>query len=170
MLLYPATQLRWLRQHSYLLRHFMIMTGEMMTSDESTLFDEMTMDDPRFQQALAVTSDVLELARNRVGDLPVIAFSAYGGAAHQYLRDAYAQACRENRIHFLDEIQDALDRAREAGTAVDARPEDPHWNAAGHEIVGTAVLNYLRENELLRSSVDRQKNETENQTDARNDL
>lgn len=147
--LYPATRLRWLRQHSYLLRHLMIMGSEMMPSERGTLFDEMTFDDPRFQHALITTVDLLGLVRKRVGDIPVVAFAAYGGVPHEYLRQAFAQACGAQRIEFLDEVQDDIDRAKAAGIAVDALPDDPHWNAKGHEIVGTAVLEYLESNELL---------------------
>jgi len=95
-----------------------------------------------YKKALVITENIVEKLRRRVPqDVPVFAFCTY---RMEPFYSEFRRISQAKGIVFIDNTEDAIDRAQKQGTEVLAW-DGAHWNAAGHQIVAGELVPYLRE-------------------------
>jgi hypothetical protein len=113
-----------------------------------TIEDYIDKDHPLAKDAINATAAIMGLLRERVGNVPIVAFTT-DKEQLKWSSDVFAEICKSFSIHYIDYVPDVLEEARSQGIQIDA-PNNPHWNATGHSIVGKTILNYLIKNKLLK--------------------
>ncbi|MBU2063516.1 MAG: SGNH/GDSL hydrolase family protein [Candidatus Omnitrophica bacterium] len=143
--LFSVRAAKWkceLIRRSYLLKFLQIKLNVLMARPGKNF---ILTEHPAFQKSIVTTSKILGLLRKRVGNIPIILFSTDTAYA-----DIIADICATHNIHFIRGVPEAIERAKNGGTMVDGTPYDVyHWNAAGHAIVGRAILDYLIKEKFL---------------------
>jgi hypothetical protein len=97
-----------------------------------------------FRQSVAATDQVMARVRQRVGDIPVVAFSCDDRWPYH---DALADISARHDIRFVAEVADGIEAAEDRGTS--AKAEDGHWNRHGHALAARAILAHLRQQRLI---------------------
>lgn len=105
---------------------------------------------PLFNEAVKTTSEILKLAKRRVGKVPIIAFSACGTSEKMVQNEVFAKICKDVGINYINGIPDSVYTAAKAGIKVNGMPYDGHWNNTGNAIAGKIIVNYLINNNFLK--------------------
>lgn len=135
-------------QSSYLLRLLDIRLKILRAEKIGSIEDKLSENQPLLKKSLITTSEILGLARKRVGNIPILAFSADN---QKWLGNAFFDICNTYAIHYIPGIPEAIQAAKKSGISVDGSPYDPHWNSVGHSIVGEIILNYIIKMKLLNN-------------------
>lgn len=147
--LFPKQYGGWLDklvQSSYLLRLLNIRLNILAAEKLGTIEQELSTDHPLFRKSADTTSEILGLVRERIGDIPMVAFSVNDP---KWIGFTFQNICKENSIDFIHGILLAIAEAKKSGIIVDGLPYDGHWNSAGHSIAGKIILSYLNEGGYL---------------------
>lgn len=147
--LYPMQQGGWIYsavQHSYLLRFINIRLNIFKAAHFGSIEDKLSEDHPLLKRSAQTTSEIMRMVRKRVGDIPIIAFTADNP---KWSGTIFEDISRRHQIHFISGIPESIEDTRKTGVPVDGRPYDGHWNATGHKIVGEAIFDYLLRSGLI---------------------
>jgi hypothetical protein len=134
-------------QSSYLLRLLNIRWNILAAEKKESIEWRLTPDHALLRESTQMTVDILKLAQERLGGIPVFAFSV---DAAPWVGPIFQDICDQLSIDFIPGIPEAVAEAKKSGVVVDGLPYDGHWNGAGHAIAGEIILRYLRDNGELR--------------------
>lgn len=134
--------------YSYLFRFLNKRFSILKAETRGTIEDVLTVDNPLMQESIKTTIEIMNLVKERVGDVPVIAFDV-DKLHKKWVGNSFEVISRKSAIHFISNIPKTLAEAKEKGIAVDGGNFNTHWSKAGHAIAGDILLNYLVENNLL---------------------
>lgn len=143
--LFPKQYGGWfdkLIQSSYLLRIFNIRLNILAGEKRGSIEWELSPEHPLFQKSAKITSDVIGFVRERIGDIPMLAFSV---DEPTWTGRTFQDICKEHSIDFVEGIPEAIEEAKKAGVVVDGLPYDAHWNGRGHAIAGEIILRRLND-------------------------
>ena len=147
--LFPKQYGGWLDkmvQSSYLLRLLNVRINILAAEKMGSIERELSPDHPLFRESANTTSDIMGLVRERIGDMPMVAFSV---DASKWMGSTLQDICEENSIDFIPGIPEAIAQAKKSGIVVDGFPYDAHWNSAGHAIAGEIILQHLKDKGYL---------------------
>lgn len=102
-----------------------------------------------FKEAVITTTEILKLAKKRVGNVPIVAFSACGISEEIVQNQAFFEICDSLDIYYISGIPDSIYIAAVNGESVNGLPYDAHWNDNGNAMAGKIILKYLTKNNLL---------------------
>lgn len=148
--LYPEQSIGWFSyvvKSSHLLRFLHIRINIFKAEQYGSIEDELSVNHPLFIKAAKITSDIMGLVKKRVGDTPIVAFSVN---KPRWEGNTFREICEKHGIHFIPNIPEAIEEAKQFGMIVDGLPFDGHWNDNGHSIAGKVILDYLTKNNLLK--------------------
>lgn len=148
--LYPEQNIGWFYhvvKSSYLLRFLHIRINIFKAEKYGSIEDELSINHPLFKKAAKTTSDIMGLVRKRAGDIPIVAFSVNKPGWEGTM---FREICEKYGLHFIPDIPETVEEAKQFGMIVDGSPFDGHWNDNGHSIAGKVILDYLTKNNLLK--------------------
>ncbi len=140
---HPDRGLGWLAQRSLLGRRLAVLASSIRKSRRGSIEGELRPDAPAVRRAVATTRRAIELSMAAAPDVTFLAFFVASPEEYPWEAAARDEVCALPRLECLPEVAEAIARARRAGVTVDGG-EDPHWNAAGHEIVARVLFERLR--------------------------
>jgi len=141
--LFPEQYGGWadkLVQSSYLLRLFNVRLNILAAEKIGTIEEELSPDHPLFRKAADTTLAIMGLARERIGNAQMVAFSVN---RPDWIGSTFRDICKRNSIDFISRIPEAIEKAKRSGLKVDGLPYDGHWNSVGHSIAGEIILRHL---------------------------
>lgn len=141
--LFPEQYGGWadkLVQSSYLLRLFNVRLNILAAEKIGTIEGELSPDHPLFRKAADTTSAIMGLARERIGDAQMVAFSV---DREYWTGSTFQDICKKNSIDIISRIPEAIEKAKRSGLKVDGLPYDGHWNSVGHSIAGEIIFRHL---------------------------
>ena len=95
------------------------------------------------RRSVATTREAIESVIRRHPGVLFLAFFVPSPERHDWEAEAWEEVCTLPDLECLPEVGETVEAARRAGVQVDGG-EDPHWNAAGHEIAARGILERLR--------------------------
>ena len=140
---HPDRRLGWLAHRSLLGRRLAVLASSLRKRRHGSIEAELEAGDPAVRRAVATTRLAIELRMAAAPDVTFLAFFVPSPEMYAWEAAARDEICALPRLECLPEVEEAISRARRAGVAVDGG-EDPHWNAAGHEIVARVLFERLR--------------------------
>lgn len=143
--LFPKQYGGWLDkliQSSYLLRLFNIRLNTLAAEKKESIERKLSPDHPLFRKSAKTTSEIMGFARERIGDIPMLAFLV---DASTWMESTIRDICEAHSIDFIRGIPEAVAEAKKSGTIVDGSPYNTHWNGAGHAIAGERILHHLND-------------------------
>jgi|GEM_PF-855094 len=143
--LFPKQYDGWfdkLIQSSYLLRIFNIRLNILAGEKRGSIEGELSPEHPLFQKSAKITSDIIGFVKERIGDMPMLAFSV---DEPKWTGCTFQDICKEHSIDFIEGIPKAIAEAKKSGVVVDGSPYDAHWNGRGHAIAGEMILRRLND-------------------------
>ncbi len=103
--------------------------------------DRRGMGMARFQDAIAVTSDLLGLFKERAGQAAVMAFNVTEDEPYS---SCFRKLTEQHGIVLIEGVFDALRIAEQRGITTRAA-DGAHWSEAGHAVAGKRIADALRE-------------------------
>lgn len=139
---HPDGRLGWLARGSLLVRRLLVLRNSVRKRTRGSVETDLHIDHPDLRRSVATTRRLLERA---MAAAPGVSFVAFASPVleHAWEVDAFAEICSIDALHCVPGLDEALAGAEQAGIAVDGGA-DAHWNAAGHEVAGGVLLDYLR--------------------------
>ena len=148
-LLYP-TPIKGVSYHIFYNSHFLrwlnIKLSLIKAVLENTLEYDLNIDSSDFQRAKRTTSLIMGLVRQRVGAIPIVAFSVDEIGVGQ---GVFKEICKEHNIIFVSQLNEVLNKLKLSGQKIDCSPGDKHWNKYGHYFAGRLLLEYLEKSNLV---------------------
>jgi len=140
---HPDLRLGWLARRSLLVRRMVVLRSSLRKRSHGSIEAELHRDHPALHRTVAATRQAIERAITAGPGVTFLAFFVPSPERYGWEAEAWEQVCSVQGLECLPEVNEALDAARRAGVTVDGG-EDPHWNAAGHEIAARAILDRLQ--------------------------
>jgi len=112
--LFPKQYGGWLDkmvQSSYLLRLLNVRINILAAEKMGSIERELSPDHPLFRESANTTSDIMGLVRERIGDMPMVAFSV---DASKWMGSTLQDICEENSIDFIPGIPEAIAQAKKS--------------------------------------------------------
>jgi hypothetical protein len=94
-----------------------------------------------FQRAVQVTDELVHKARQRVGDVPIVAFSCWKAEPYD---SAFKVISAKSDVTFLPDIAGAVAAAHDRGEDV-LHVDMGHWSVEGHRLAGLLISEHLRD-------------------------
>jgi len=88
-----------------------------------------------------VTSELVQKARRRVGDVPIVAFSCWKAEPYD---SAFKTISAQSDIMFFPDIAGALRAAHDRGEDV-LHADMGHWSVEGHRLAGSLISEHLHD-------------------------
>lgn len=140
---HPDRRLGSLAPRSLLGRRLAVLASSLAKQRGGSIETELRSGDPAVRRTVATTRRAIERRMDAAPSVAFLAFFVPSPERHAWEAVARDEVCALPRLECLPEVEEAIARARHAGVTVDGG-EDPHWNAAGHEIVGRVLFERLR--------------------------
>ncbi len=140
---HPDLRLGWLARRSLLVRRLVVLRSSLRKRSRGSIEAELHAGHAGLRRAVATTRQAIERLMAVAPDVTFLAFFVPSPEGYGWEADAWEQICALPGLRCLPEVGAAIETARRAGVTVDGG-EDPHWNAAGHEIAARAILEGLR--------------------------
>ena len=98
-----------------------------------------------YANAVETTSQVMGLVKKRIGDIPLVAFSSNG------FDEVFLEICETHGFYFIEGVDQKVKKeARDSGKRMNGTPYDSHPSSFAHRIYGREILEFLRDNQLIR--------------------
>jgi len=129
---------------SYLMRFVLEKVARIEASvSRDSIEQEMQrrgLDLPEFAQSYETTKQLMDMVRDRAGDIPVVTFEC--DITSPKSSAALREISLSQSLPFIDEVDRVLTAAREQGDPIYAA-DGAHWNEAGHTLIGETISRYL---------------------------
>lgn len=141
---HPDLGLGWWADRSLLARRIAVLRTSLRKRSGDSIESRLHVDHPALRRTVATTRAAIQRAISRAPGAPIfLAFFVPSPEGYSWEIAAWDEICRLPELECLPQVHEAVEAARRAGTVVDGG-DDPHWNAAGHEIAARAILDRLR--------------------------
>lgn len=135
----------WARRHSRLF-YFLFSRGDKLLAMHpgKTVEDDIASEGlthKGFQLAVQVTSELVQKARRRVGDVAIVAFSCWKAEPYD---SAFKTISAQSDIMFFPDIAGALRAAHDRGEDV-LHADMGHWSVEGHRLAGSLISEHLHD-------------------------
>ena len=140
---HPDGYLGWLARRSLLVRRIAVLRTSLRKRTRGSIEAELNAAHPAVRRVVASTREAIERITGRHPDVLFLSFFVPSPERYEWEAEVWEEVCGLADLECLPEGGEAVEAARRAGAKVDGG-EDPHWNAAGHEIVARTILERLR--------------------------
>ena len=141
---HPDLRLGWLARRSLLVRRLVVLRSSLRKRSRGSIEGELHAGHAGLRRAVATTRRAIERTMTAAPGVTFLAFFVPSPEGYGWEADAWKEICTLPGLQCVPEVSAAIETARRAGVTVDGG-EDPHWNAAGHEIAARAILEKLRD-------------------------
>ena len=140
---HPDLRLGWLARRSLLVRRLVVLRSSLRKRSRGSIETELHSAHPGVRRAVATTRRAIERTMAGAPGVTFLAFFVPSSERYGWETEAWVEICSLPGLECLPAVNEALEAARLAGMTVDGG-EDPHWNAAGHDLAARAILGRLR--------------------------
>lgn len=133
----------WTRR-SYLARRLRIYVDGIRRRTSGTFEQDLALEDPPFERALATTAALLQRAVDRAAPTPIVAFQASPLDRFGFEDKAFGRLCATvQELECVLDMLDVMRAARQSGREIDAGSRDGHWTREGHALAAERLLQHL---------------------------
>ena len=147
---HPDGRLGWLARRSLLVRRIAVLRTSLRKRTRGSIEGQLHAGHPAVRRTVATTRAAVERVTRRHPDTLFLAFFVPSPEGYGWEAEVWEEVCTLEDLECLPEVGEAVEAARRAGVTVDGG-DDPHWNAAGHEIVARTILERLRREPVRES-------------------